>query len=111
MPNLTVAVLAPPDYVKDLGMEGTTSDITFYNPKKNDTTFPLIEAKRYPEKLSTLFFSVSLADSIILVVDEINAQFRECVLILQCAGKAKGHMILRNYISLDQIVPLISDNA
>ncbi|HAR96303.1 MAG TPA: elongation factor Tu, partial [Deltaproteobacteria bacterium] len=34
MSNLTVAVLAPPDYAKDLGKKGTTSDITFYNLKK-----------------------------------------------------------------------------
>jgi selenocysteine-specific translation elongation factor len=108
MPNLTVAVLAPPDFSKDLGKKGTTSDITFYNLKKNDTTVALIQPTRYPEKLSCLFFSVSLADTILLVVDEINAQFGECVLILQCAGKAKGRIILRNYLSPDQIAPLIS---
>jgi len=38
MSNLTVAVLAPPDYSKDLGKKGTASDITFYNLKKGDAT-------------------------------------------------------------------------
>jgi len=44
---------------------------------------------------------------VILVVNEINASFGECVLMLQCAGKSAGYLILKNYISPDQISPLI----
>ncbi|MGD0079319.1 MAG: EF-Tu/IF-2/RF-3 family GTPase [Methanoregula sp.] len=107
MSNLTVAIIAPPDYSKDLGKKGTASDITFYNLKKGDATVTFIEPTRYPEKLSSLFYSISLADRVILVVDEINASFGECVLMLQCAGKSAGYLILKNYISPDQIAPLI----
>ena len=107
MSNLTVAVLAPLDYSKDLGKKGTTSDITFYNMKKGDSTVTLIEPTRYPEKLSSLFYAISLADRIIMVVDEINASFGESVLMLQCAEKTAGFLILKNYITLDQIAPLI----
>jgi selenocysteine-specific translation elongation factor len=107
MSNLTVAVIAPPDYAKDLGKKGTTSDITFYNLKKGEATVTFIEPTRYPEKLSSLFYAVSLADSVILVVNEISASFGECVLMVQCAGKEHGYLILRNYISADQIAPLI----
>jgi len=107
MSNLRVAVLAPPDYAKDLGKKGTTSDITFYNMKKGDATVTLIEPTRYPEKLSSLFYAVSLADRVILVVDEINARFGECVLMIQSAGKSSGILILKNYITTDQIAPLI----
>ena len=107
MSNLTVAVLAPPDYAKDLGKKGTTSDITFYNLKKGEATVTFIEPTRYPEKLSSLFYAVSLSDRVILVVDEISATFGECVLMLECAGKSSGYLILRNYISQDQIAPLI----
>ena len=107
MSNLTVAILAPPDYAKDLGKKGTISDITFYNLKKGDATVTFIEPTRYPEKLSSLFFAVSLSDRVVLVVDEINATFGECVLMLQCANKSKGYLILKNYLSADQIAPLI----
>lgn len=107
MSNLTVAVLAPPDYAKDLGKKGTSSDITFYNLKKGDATVTFIEPTRYPEKLSSLFYTVSIADQVVLVVHEINAAFGECVLMLQCSGKSHGFLILKNYISLDQIAPLI----
>jgi selenocysteine-specific translation elongation factor len=107
MSNLTVAVLAPPDYAKDLGKKGTTSDITFYNLKKGEATVTFIEPTRYPEKLSSLFYAVSISDRIILVVDEINAAFGESVLMLQCADKPAGYLILKNYISPEQIAPLI----
>jgi len=107
MSNLTVAMLAPPDYARDLGKKGTTSDITFYNLKKGDATVTFVEPTRYPEKLSSLFYAISLADRVILVVGEINASFGECVLMIQCAGKAKGSLILKNYITPDQIAPLI----
>jgi selenocysteine-specific translation elongation factor len=107
MSNLTVAVLAPPDYAKDLGKKGTTSDITFYNLKKGDATVTFVEPTRYPEKLSSLFYAVSMADQVVLVVHEINASFGECVLMLQCANKSAGYLILKNYLSPDQILPLI----
>jgi selenocysteine-specific translation elongation factor len=107
MSNLTVAILAPPDYAKDLGKKGTTSDITFYNLKKGGATVTFIEPTRYPEKLSSLFYAVSMSDRVILVVSEINATFGECVLMIQCAGKSAGDLILKNYISPDQIAPLI----
>jgi len=67
MSNLTVAVIAPPDYAKDLGNKGTTSDITFYNLKKGDAIVTFIEPTRYPEKLSSLFYAVSIADRVVLV--------------------------------------------
>ena len=107
MSNLTVAILAPPDYAKDLGKKGTVSDITFYNLKKGDATVTFIEPTRYPEKLSSLFYTVSVSERVVLVVDEINATFGECVLMLQCAGKSNGYLILKNYITPDQIAPLI----
>ena len=107
MSNLTVGILARPDYAKDLGKKGTTSDITFYNLKKGEATVTFIEPTRYPEKLSSLFYTVSLADRIVLVVEEITATFGECVLMLQSAGKSSGYLILKNYITADQIAPLI----
>lgn len=107
MSNLTIAVLAPNGYANDLGKKGTTSDITFYNLKKGDASITFIEPTRYPEKLSSLFYAVSLADRVILVVEEINATFGETVLMLQCAGRAQGYIIFKNYLSIDQIAPLI----
>lgn len=107
MPNLNVAVIAPPGYAKDLGKAGTSSDITFYNLKRDDVTVTFIEPGRYPEKLSSLFFAVSMADQVILVVDALDPTFGECLLMLDLAGITEGVIILRNYISAEELEPLI----
>jgi len=106
MGNLTVAAIAPPDVLRELGKKGTTSDITFYNLKRDLDTVTLIEPCRYPERLSSLFFSVSMAQAAILVIDEITPQLGECILMLDSAGVSKGYVILRNYLGQDQVEPL-----
>jgi selenocysteine-specific translation elongation factor len=107
MSNLTVAVIGPEGYALELGKKGTSSDITFYNLKKGKNTITFLEPTRYPERLAALFFSVSLASRAILVVDEVNASFGECVIMLDCAGIGNGFLVLRNYITQEQIAPLI----
>ncbi len=111
MSNLTVAVIGPEGYAGELGKKGTSSDITFYNMKKDGSTVTCIEPSRYPERLSSLFLAVSLASRAILVVDEINATFGECVILLDCAGISQGYLVLRNYITPEQVAPLIQDTA
>ena len=107
MPNLTVAVLGEPGFAKDLGKTGTSSDITLYNLKRGADSVTFIEPARYPEKVAPLFFAVSMADRAILVVDGVSAAFGETVVMLQCAGIGKGHLVLRNYLTKEELRPLI----
>jgi selenocysteine-specific translation elongation factor len=107
MPNLSVAVIAPIDYSKDLGKKGTSSDITLYDAKRGESTVSFIEATKYPERLAPLFFACSMSESALLVVDEVNAQFGECVLMLDAVGIKEGRIILRNFIGPDRIAPLV----
>ena len=107
MSNLNVAMLGPPGYSKEIAKPGTASDITFYNLKSGDITVTMVEPSRYPEKLAPLYFTVSLAEKVVLVVDEINAQLGEMILMLDCAGRKNGFLILRNYITPEQVAPLL----
>ncbi|MFA5002203.1 MAG: EF-Tu/IF-2/RF-3 family GTPase [Methanolinea sp.] len=107
MPNLTVAVIGPEGYAGHLGKKGTASDVTFYNQKRDDVTVTYIEPNRYPEKLSSLFFSISMAGMALIVVDEITPVFGECVLMLDMAGIKKGVLVLRNYLAPEQVAPLL----
>ncbi len=107
MGNVTVALLGALDYGNSLGKKGTSTDITFYNLKKGEATVTLIEPTRYPERLAPLFYAVSLSKKAIVVVDEINAAFGECLVMLQCADIKSGYIILRNYIPKEKIEPLI----
>jgi selenocysteine-specific translation elongation factor len=111
MSNLTVVVIGPEGYAGELGKKGTSSDITFYNLKKGDSTVTFIEPSRYPERLSSLFLAVSSASSAILVVDDINAVFGECIVMLDCAGITRGFLVLRNYITPEQVTKYIRDTV
>jgi len=107
MPNLNIAFLGPSELAKELGKKGTSTDITFYNMKKGDLTLTVIEPSRYPEKLSSLFYTASLANLAILVIDSISARLGEIILMLNAAQIRQGAFILRNYIDMGQITPLI----
>ncbi len=105
MPNLNVAILGAPEYSKDVGKKSTASDITFYDVKEGEVTVSLVEPTKYPEKLAPLFYATSLADVAILVVDELGPAFGESAVMLDCVGVKKGYLVLRNYITPDQIAP------
>lgn len=107
MPNLTVAVLAPNGYAKELGKKGTSTDITFYNLKKGHDTVTLLEPTRYPDRLAPLYYVVSMAHEAIVVISEITPMLAEWILMLDCARVPAGTIILKNYIQPDQIAPLI----
>jgi selenocysteine-specific translation elongation factor len=107
MGNLNVAVIAPPGYARDLGKMGTSSDITFYNLKKGEDTVTFIEPSRYPERLSSLYFAAAMAKRAIVVVDAITPSFGESVLMLQCLGIQEGHVILREYMTREELAPMI----
>lgn len=111
MGNLTVAVLGSLSYGSNLGKKGTSTDITFYNLKKGEDTITLIEPTRYPERLAPLFYAVSLSTKAIVVVDEVNATFGECLVMLQCSNIESGYIILRNYITKEKIQPLIKGTS
>ena len=107
MGNVTVAVIGALGYSANLGKKGTSTDITFYNIKKGEDTVTLIEPERYPERLAPLFYAVSLSKTAIVVVDQIDATFGECLVMLQCAEIRNGYFVLRNYIPKEKIEPLV----
>jgi selenocysteine-specific translation elongation factor len=111
MGSLTVAVLGNLGYAGNLGKKGTSTDITFYNLKKDDAVITFIEPSRYPERLAPLYYAVSLATKAVIVVDEVNSTLGECIVMLQVAGIESGYFVLRNYITKDKIFPLIKGTS
>ena len=70
-----------------------------------------IEPTKYPERLAPLFYACSMADCVLVVVDEVNAQFGECVLMLDAAGLKEGYFVLHNFIPQEKVAPLIKGTA
>src|SRR4030043_1223197 len=111
MRNLTVAVLGSQGYGDSLGKKGTSTDITLYNLKRGEDTVTFIAPTRYPERLAPLFYACALAKKAIVVVDEINATFGECLVMLQCSDIKSGYIIPRNYVPKEKIEALIKGTS
>ena len=111
MGNITVAIIGALDYGNNLAKKGTSTDITLYNLKKGEDTVTFIEPTRYPERLAPLFYACALSKKAIVIVDEINATFGECLVMLQCSDIKSGYFVLRNYVPKEKIEPLIKGTS
>lgn len=111
MGNLTVAVIGAPDYAKNLGKKSTVSDVTFFDQKKGDFTITFVEPTKYPEKLAPLFYAASMADVALVIIDQINPVLGECILMLDCVGVKRGYIVLRNFLTPEQIAPFTKETV
>ncbi len=111
MGNLNIAVLGAKDFAGKIGKKGTVTDMTFYDYKEGHDSFTLIEPSKYPEKLSSLFYSVAMSEFGILVVDGIDASLGETIVMADSLGLSRGWLILRNYIQPEQVRPLLAGTA
>jgi len=109
MGNINVALLGERGYGKELGKKGTETDITFYNLKKGNDTVTMMEPSSYPDKLSSLFYSISLADFVVFAVSDIDTYLGERLVAAASAGIENGIFVLKNYHTPDEIEPLIRD--
>ena len=108
MGNLNVLVAGSKNYAADVGKKGTVTDMTFYELKKGTDSLTLIEPSKYPEKLSSLFYSVAMSEYAILVVEQIDSFLGETIVMIDSLGINKGWIVLRNYIQMEQLKPLIA---
>lgn len=111
MGNLNVIVAGSKDFAGNVGKKGTVTDMTFYEIKKGTDSITLIEPSKYPEKLSSLFYSVAMAEYAILVVENIDSYLGETIVMIDALGIDKGWIVLRNYIQIEQLQPLIADTS
>lgn len=111
MGNLNIAVLGAKDYASKIGKKGTVTDMTFYDHKSGTDSFTLIEPSKYPEKLSSLFYSVAMSEFAILVVDKIDSFLGETIVMTDALGIDRGWIILQNYIQPEQLKPLLAGTS
>ena len=111
MGNLNVAVLGAKDLADKIGKRGTITDVTFFEVKRGNDSVTLIEPSKYPEKLTSLFYSAGMSEFAILVVDKIDSFLGESILMADVFKIRNGWIILRNFIQKEQLAPLIAGTA
>lgn len=111
MGNLNVAVIGAKDFAGQVGKKGTVTDMTFFEIKKGNDSVTLIEPSKYPDKLSSLFYSIGMSEFVILLVDKIDAQLGESIVMIDLFGIKNGWIILRNYIQPEQLKPILAGTS
>ena len=90
---------------------GTESDIALFNYRDSTRHLNVVSPIRYPDKLSSLIFSLHMSDVAILDISEMNREIGEIIVALDSLGMTDGGIILRNYLLPEQIKPFIGDTA
>jgi selenocysteine-specific translation elongation factor len=90
---------------------GTESDIALFNYKEGEKHLNVISPIRYPDKLSSLMFSLHMSDMAVLDISEVNRELGEIIVALNSLKMAEGAIILKNYLLPEQIEPFIRDTA
>ncbi|HIH87828.1 TPA: elongation factor Tu [Candidatus Bathyarchaeota archaeon] len=106
MPSLNASVIGSPEYAKQLGKKSGETDITFYDLKKGETVVTMVEPSRYPEKIQSLYYSVAFGEHAVLVAEKLDQYFGESLLMINACGVKEGTIVLRNYITEDQLKAL-----
>ena len=103
MPSLNASIIGSPEYSKYLGKKSGETDVTFYDLKKGETVITMVEPSRYPEKIQSLYYSATFGDHAILVAEKLDQYFGESLLMINACGVKDGTIVLRNYITEDQL--------
>ncbi len=106
-----ICVLNSEDLASKLGKKGSETDMTLYNLKKDDKSLTVASPTKYPDKLPPLLYSLYLGEEVFMVIDKLDKTIGEMIVACEVMGKKKGMIILDNYISADQIQPLLKDTA
>lgn len=103
MPSLNASIIGSPEYSKYLGKKSGETDVTFYDLKKGETVITMVEPSRYPEKIQSLYYSAAFGDHAVLVAEKLDQYFGESLLMINACGVKEGTIVLRNYITEDQL--------
>ncbi|MFO7618624.1 MAG: EF-Tu/IF-2/RF-3 family GTPase [Thermoplasmata archaeon] len=90
-----------------LGKKGTESDMTMYNHKQGDKAISVVCPTRYPDKLAPLLYSLYLGSEVFMVIDRLDRTIGEEIVACDVMGKSKGTIFLDNFITPDQVKPLL----
>ncbi len=80
-------------FCKLIGKETGSGDITFYSSNFQGVIRTLLEPTLYPDKLQPLLYSLSLADYVVLLVDQLTPHTGEIIVALDSLKKEKGCII------------------
>ena len=106
MTHYHIAVLDPTkSYAKMMAKKTQETDYTIYNHKEGEQVLCLYEPHAYPDKIQSLLHTLHSADSVLWVIDKVDADFAEMALALWQLDKP-GWIIYKD-IDANDIKPML----
>lgn len=102
-----IAILNNKTVGKELGKEGTKTDIIEYTKKEGKKQFCYYEPVNYPEKVNPLLVALNLSEYVLFFVDEINAAVGEQIITVDLMQK-DGVFVCEDYI-YEQLKPVLKE--
>jgi len=100
MEHSTVALIGPLDWAGSVGKETSNTSFGIGALKKDDRIVTTLYPSKYPEKIWSLLFPLSLADEVFLNITAIDRYLGETIIALDLAGKKNGSIHISS--SLDR---------
>lgn len=81
------------EYLDKIAKKGSETDIKYYNRKNDDKVTVFLEPFRFPEKITSLTNSASVADAALLKINELSKELGEVILALDAFSISEGAII------------------
>ncbi|HVL87213.1 MAG TPA: EF-Tu/IF-2/RF-3 family GTPase, partial [Candidatus Thermoplasmatota archaeon] len=113
MRSVNAAVLGSPGaaaalpVASALGKKGSETDVVQFNAKDGDRSLTVLVPARYPERVQGLAFCLASSDVVLLSVEAVDRTLGEQVVAADALAPERGMLLLRNYVTREQVAPLL----
>jgi selenocysteine-specific translation elongation factor len=111
MDHSTVALIGPGDWASSIGKETSNTSFSVRALKKDDRIITVLYPSKYPEKIWSLLFSLSLTDTVLLKVEKIDKDLGETIIALDLAGIENGFLHVSDMVDRSMFSSLIKGTA
>jgi selenocysteine-specific translation elongation factor len=81
------------EFCTSIGKETSRDDITFYAANFQGKITTLVEPTLYPDKVQPLLYSLSIADYVVVLIDELTPKVGEMIVALDSLDKDQGMIV------------------
>ncbi|MBN1538842.1 MAG: hypothetical protein JW939_01760 [Candidatus Thermoplasmatota archaeon] len=107
MEHALVTLIGPLDWARSVGKETSSTSFGIGSLKKDDKLVTTLYPSRYPEKIWSLLFSLSLSESVFLNIDRIDRDLGETIIALDLLGKTGGSVHIGPLVDLTMLGSVI----
>jgi len=107
MRHATAVMIGPDDWYSSIGKETSDTSFRISALKRDDRITTVLAPSRYPEKIWSLLFPLSLTDTVFLNVDRIDRNLGETLIALDLAGMKKGRMNVADTVDRSMFASLV----